>query len=83
MTFFQNANYVRVVRSCIGSERILKRIFFINGAIESGTVLAHAAFASVNSSSKLRPGETKNSVSMTNCRNVTSLQQFRTDNDSH
>jgi len=77
MTFFRNADSIRVISSCTGPGAmqaeswyiscIFEAKFFINGAIRSAILLAHAAFASVNSSS--RPSETKNSSveSMTNC----------------
>jgi len=42
--------------------------FFINGAVKSAFLLAHAAFASVISS---RPIETKNSAVNDKMRNVT------------
>jgi len=55
---------------------IFEAKFFINGAIKSAFLLAHAAFASVTSSS--RPSETKNSAVIDKLRNVAT-----TDNDSH
>jgi len=50
---------------------------FINGA--TSTLLAHAVFASVNSS---RPSEVKNSADTDKLQNATTTS-FRTDNDGH
>ena len=59
--FFRNADSVHVVSSSSGSGQsyatkyiscIFEAKFFINGAIKSATLLAHAVFASVNSSSR-------------------------------
>ena len=60
--------------SCISADK-----FFINDAIKSATLLAHAVFASVHSS---RPSQIKNSAVVDKLRNATTTS-FRTDNDSH
>jgi len=69
MTFFRNADCVRVVSSSSGSEQIqatkyisymFEANLFINGDIKSVTLLEHAVFACVNSSS--RPSTIKNST---------------------
>jgi len=48
---------------------IFEAILFINGAIKSATLLAHAVFAGVNSSSS--PSEIKNSSVVNKLRNAT------------
>ena len=67
--FFRNADSVRDVSSFSGTGQsqttkyiscIFEAKFFINGALKSAILLAHAAFDSVNSSS--RASETKNSA---------------------
>jgi len=78
--FFRNADSVRVVSSSSGSGQsqttkycciscIFEAKFFINGPIKSATLLAHAVFAGVNSSS--RPSEIKNSAAIDKLRNAT------------
>jgi len=76
--FFPNADSVRVVRSSSRSGQsqatkyiscIFEAKFFINCATKSATLLAHAVFASVNSSS--RPCEIKNSAVVDKMRTVT------------
>jgi len=78
--FFPNADSVHVVSSSSGSGQIqamryisciFEAKFFINCAIKSVTLLAHAVFVSANSSS--RPSESKNSAVVDKLRNASTL----------
>jgi len=75
MTFFSNADSVPVVSSSSGSGQIqatkfsscvFDAKFFIKDAVKSATLLAHAVFASVNSSS-IGLERSRTQLSLTNC----------------